>query len=698
MKNNEMDTSVASPETTNVSQTPVVEQTTQPVTDMQQKQPPITAQPMNNPVQTTQSTPGLTPAAGSNAFADIIAKLKSVGVVPIVTIGVIAIVLVAAVVITISISSPKSVFKNAINSVYKGANTAIDGYETYLKDYDITENPLLISGDFKLETNVEELDDYNLNKLSLEYNAGIDYKKEIISLGASLKGSKEKIELNAQMLENGLYVTSSLFDEVLKLDSDFVSELGLDIDFEELKEEIKTAQKEYDTNPETYEYIVKTIRNALSKSIDQKYMEKEKDEIEVLNKELKVTKYSYILDEDAVQDLVKNMVEYLLEDKDFTKTLADACGVDKKDIKELLKEMKSEAKDIELDDEISINIYTRGIFNAYAGFGVEVDNKEYISIYTDGKNAELIVDDHNDGAYGTKIVATMEKEGKGYNVEVKENKETLIKIKFNELTDDTIDAKIDFYDEGEKEGTIEVYLNAKESKKSFTGEYKFKITEAESKEYVGFSGKYTLKFNEEIKKNNVKNAISADELDLEKVEENIKKISEKDEALGTLIEDSLSSLEEELLDLNYNGMVEIKSLEVEKVLKKQKATVLYVGSSYYSLYSKKDEYNLLNNLIKLQTELDFYSYYLSEFYVSSDFETLVKDVQYVCPTTTPTVETPLITDQNENNQVSDETNSTQTCTEYPAIYLIKDGNVVKAFRKTVSYEDLKSALSEIGIK
>ena len=76
-----------------------------------------------------------------------------------------------------------------------------------------------------------------------------------------------------------------------------------------------------DTDPETYKYLVKTIRNALVKSIDSEYMEKEKDEIDVLDKELKVTKYSYVLDEDAIQDLVKKVAEYLLEEEDFAKKI-----------------------------------------------------------------------------------------------------------------------------------------------------------------------------------------------------------------------------------------------------------------------------------------------------------------------------------------------------------------------------------------
>lgn len=699
MKTNEVNTAVAPQDPTAVPQTPVVEQ---PVAPVQPVAPEAPVAPMPGQVQTAVPVqPVANHGTPSNGFANLVAKLKSFGVGPIVTVAVVAVVLVGGIILSVASSTPKAVFKNAINNVYKGANVAIDGYETYLEDYDLTKNALLVSGDFSIDTNVEDMEGYDLNKISLGFNAGVDYKNEVLSLGANLKGNKETVKLNAQMIDNELYVTSSLFKEVLKLDSDIVSELGIDIDFEEIKEEIETAQKDYDTDPETYDYLVKTIRDALVKSINSEYMEKEKDEIDVLDKELKVTKYSYVFDEDAIQDLVKKVAEYLLEEEDFAKTFADAMGLEKKDVKELLKTMKKEAKDIEFDGDIAINLYTRGLFNSYAGIGLEVEGKEYFSLYTDGKNVEFIIDDHDDSEYGTKMVATVEKDGKGYKVEVKENKEKIMTMEIKEATDETIDAEIDVYDDGEKEGTIEFYISAKETKDTFTGEYKFKMTEAESKEYVGYSGKYTLAIKDKVEKMSIKNAVSADELDLDALEENIEKVSEKDEALGTLIEDTMTSLEEEMLDLNYKGMSQIYSSDVEKILAKKRATVLYVGNTYYSSYSEVPAYTLLDSLVDLQDELGFYSYYLSEYSVDTTFENLVKDVQYVCPTTTtetPAVETPAVeTPTTDQVPVETPTVSPTTCTGYPAIYLIKDGKVQKAFRQTVTYEDLKAALAEIGI-
>lgn len=98
-------------------------------------------------------------------------------------------------------------------------------------------------------------------------------------------------------------------------------------------------------------------------------------------------------------------------------------------------------------------------------------------------------------------------------------------------------------------------------------------------------------------------------------------------------------------------------------------------------------FNLYENLVQAQKDLDFYSHFIDTYYIydMSDFEELVKDVEYTCTTTTTT---------------ADPTTGEQTaaaCENYPAIYLIKDGKVQKAFRGTVSLTDLETALKDLGI-
>lgn len=698
-------------------------------------QPVSTAQPVQTPVANTvpTPTPPINPATATgttpNAFANIIAKLSTLGVGPIVTIAAVAVLLVGGVILGTISSTPKSVFKGAINKVYKLSNNALDSYETYLKEYDLTEKAAHVTGDFAIETNIEDFDGYELDKISLGFDVGVDYKSEILKVGADLKGKKEKITFDAAYQENEMYIASSLFEEVLKIDSEMMSELGIEVDFEELKEQIKTYEKQYDSDPETYEYIIKSIKDALIKALDSEYMEKEKDTIEVLDKELKVTKNSYVFKDKSVKAMLKTVAEELLEDKDFAKKMSDAMGVEKSDVKELLKQIKKSASDIDFDGKLAFNIYTRGLFNSLAGIGLEVEGKEYISIYNDGKNAEIIFDNHEKDEYSAqKLVITIEKDGKGYKAKVKENKEKILEIDIKEATDETIDMTMTAYEDGEKAASIGIYLSVVQKKNTFNGEYKIKVTEGESKEYVGFSGKYTIAIEKELEEMKVKNAVSIEELDTEKVSSNIEKVMEKDEALGAILKDTIEELEEEMLDLNYIGMSEVNVDKAKKLLTNTKATVLYVGDTYYSSYSNPDASKLLYNLETLQTELDFYSYYLDEYDVTTEFEALIKGPETNCgvltpetntentpttdtPTTdTPTTETPATETQTqveeEQTQTNDETvvgdGTTTNCVpkpiEYPGIYLIKDGKIQKAITGTTTYDELKTALASIGIE
>lgn len=733
MKSNEVNTTVPETPQPVAQPEPVVQPSAEPVQPVAEPAPVAPAQPVD-PVTTpagmtpAQPTAPITPApATPNAVAGIVAKLQALGIGPIIAIAVVAVVLVGGIVFSAVSSTPKSAFKGAINKIYKVSNVAIDSYETYLEDYDLTEHAAYVSGDFAIESNVEDLKEAGVNKLSLSYDAGVDYKNEVLSFGAELKGNKEKISLDAQYITDEIFIKSSLFEEVLKIDSEMMSELGIEVDFESLKEEIKTYEKEYNTDPETYEYLVKTVRDALIESLNSDYMEKEKEKIEVLDKEISVTKHTLELDDKAIKDMVEVIAEYLLEDEEFAKTLADATNSKKSDIKEALKALKKSAKDIEFEGDFGINVYTKGLFNTLVGFGFEVEGKEYVSVYSDGKNAEIIFDDHVGGEYGTKIVVTIEASGKGYKVVAKENKEKLLEMNIKEATDETIDADITAYEDGEKVGKIGVYLSVKQKKDSFSGEYKFRVESIEEEEYVEFSGKYTLNIKKKLEKmSGTKGAVSIEELDTDKVAEKIEEIAENDEDLGNLLEGTISSIEEEMLDLNSIGMVEVETSKAETLLTNNKATVLYVGEDYYSYYSEEEAYDFLYNIKSLQTELDFYSYFVDKYYVSTSLETALGNVTTNC--VVPAVETPVeaekpvtegettegdkpavegetttegeTSEEEPKEETTDDipTNCIPSEPNYPALYLIKDGKVQKVLTQKATEEEIKTALAEIGIK
>lgn len=619
-------------------------------------------------------------APKENAFTKIIEKGKAFGMAKIIAIAAVVIVVAALAVVKVATSSPKAVFKNAINGLYKEASKELKEMDSLSEKFDFENKAIVLSGDTKLDTNIKEVSKYDidLKNTTIGAEVGVNLKKEELSFGGYIKGASEQIDIDVLVKENAAYIASNIFDDVVKVEED------VDIDFSEIKEAWDKANEEVEIDPELYDAILKSVTKALTKSLDTEYMEKESDEVEVAGKEIKVTKHSYTFNDDAVSDMIKSIATTLLDDSDFISNLAKATGQDKSDIKDALKEMKDEAKDIEFDGKIVLNVYTKGLLNKIVGLSLDVDKKEYLSIYSYGKNAELTIDNHSDGYSQVKVNVKAEKDGKETKVTVKYNGEKVATAKVREFSEEKIDFDFEItYQEETIKGSI--YFTCKESKKDITGEYKVKVEYDD--QYLSAEGKYGVESKDELDKVDTSNAVSADDVDEEEILENLEKIAEKDETFKILYEEAYKTYEEESLNLNYYDMAVINNIEdVKKVLTKTRGTVLYVGSTYYA-GDTSEASTIFNNLVKAQEEIGFHTYYFMQYNVNDSFRELVKDVTPVCNTT-----------QTEVPTTEGETPTTPTCSEYPIVYFIKDGKVVKAVQGSITEEELTKSLSEIGLE
>jgi len=296
-------------------------------------------------------------------------------------------------------------------------------------------------------------------------------------------------------------------------------------------------------------------------------------------------------------------------------------------------------------------------------------------------------------------------------ITIKYNGEKIGTATIRDLSNEKVDFDYDItYDDQTVKGTV--YFTYKESKKDITGDYKFKIEYDD--QYLQVEGSYGVESKDSLGSVNTDKAISADELDEDKVMENFEKVVEKDKSLKSVYDEVYSAYEENSLNLNYYDMAAIYSInDVKKVLSKSKGTVLYVGDTYSSYYSASTPASeLFNNLVDLQDELGFHSYYYPEYYVNDEFKSLVADVNPSCNVSTTTSETPTTDETNTDDQTNTENNTTDetttndnstvintpACDDYPVVYFIKDGKVVKAIKGTATKDELKTMLKEIGIE
>lgn len=633
----------------------------------------------------TELQPEPTIEAQTNISADAITKapgiIQKIGLTKIIAIAVIAIVLVGGVVFKVVSSTPKAVVKNTIGSVTKKITKTLDDSEKLSKKYKFDKNAILLKGDINFDTNISDID-MDLSKYTIGAELGIDNQNKKITFGGSIKGSSEKISIDALLEDSYIYLTSNLLDKTIKIDSD--SSLN---DFFEAYSKGLEMSSQYDT--EDISYMLKSISKALEKSIESDMVKQEKSEIDIADKTVKVTKTTLTINDKAAQKIVKSMATTLLEDKDFIKKLAKMTDSDKDDIKEGLKNIKSSAKEIEFDTKVKINFYTKGVFNTLVGVDLSVDKEEYFRYYFEDKNFIIKVNAEEE------VQITGQKEKKEQKLTIKVDGEKVATATVRSFEKELIDFDFKTTMEDEENISGSIYLSYKEEKTKISGDYKVSLEHED--EYIKVKGSYSIESKKELDSVNKNGAISAEDIDEDELLDKLKDIAEKDDAFGDLYDSVEEGLEEALKpELNYNGMAEISSKDdIEKILSKSKPTVLFVGdrSYYYSYYNSNDGYNMFNDLKALQSELDFYSYYLNRYsYNISDFEELVKDVTPVCGIK-----------QNVNNENGEETDNDEeqttqaTCQQYPTIYLIKGGKVQKAYQAPVTKEELKSALKDLGI-
>lgn len=582
--------------------TPAPEGVIQPTTPVVQPSEPVITPIQQMPEQQPMFNAGINPttpvapiapqAPQGGGLAGLKAKLFSHGVGPVVAAVVVILLLVAGVSYKMITSSPKNIFKGVINSAYKDVDAAFTAFDEFTKTYNFEEKAIVVNFDTTLDTNIKEITEitdqlgFKIKDVTVGVTAGVDYKDEKVLAGGFIKGEKEKIDAT-MMLEDGIfYIGTSLLEDVLKYKDD-----TLDIDFSELKEVIESAEISTDVND--YRNAVKSIKDAFVASISNEYTEKESAKLEIAGKDVKVTKNSLVLDEDSLEYMIETIADKLKEDDEFLKSASAIGGVDKKEIKEALNMLKESAGEIEESVEVKINIYTKGFLNTYAGFGLEVEGKEYLTYVVDGDDFELVFDDQYED-YGTKVVVSV----KDTKLTAEVNGEKIFTGTVKELSDEKIDLTIKsavkelpfemsyYYDvkgkfemtmdleiEGTKVGLV-AKVNEKAEDTKVAGDYELKLTaDGEipldsyntlklDNGYISVKGTYSLEATDDLDTLNTKNAkdvttmTNTDMANLEKtLLDNLNKVAENDsvfKAIKTFAEEAAKEVETQPQTPNYD--------------------------------------------------------------------------------------------------------------------------------------------------
>ena len=347
----------------------------------------------------------------------------------------------------------KYFFSNNSEKIVKGLiNTVYDKLETTLnttEKYDIEKQPMLITGDLTVDTNMQGLED--LKNLKLSYTTGIDYKNKKYELGASLlENNTELLGGMMYILDNAAYISlNDLYQGLLKVN---LNQLQYD--------EVLEVEKNYTT--EELKFILKSYKDILIESLDMDDFKKSSDKITLNGKETKVSKLTYELDANKLKKISDNMIDKTLQNQELLSTLAKISDT----TVEQLKVELQQAKDTQVQNngifKFTIKIYSKGLTNEFVGLDMSITDNEVVEIRS----------------YDKTITMELKSDSISTTYSIKANSKDSYTISFNtpqQKISGTIDITGKEIDNSNVEGSFKISVSYDSQTFSANSNYKIKV-------------------------------------------------------------------------------------------------------------------------------------------------------------------------------------------------------------------------------
>ncbi len=638
----------------------------------------------------------------------------------------------------IKITSPRYIFKKEIDNIYKRIDDELEEYDRLNKKFDFVHDNIRISTELTMDFPSEDIENLKISSetnfnLKEEFiNNNITLTKDNTTVDGRLYYQDDSLYLDSELLNNPIDITDltnrTSFHPVYDIENTF-SEIVDDVIYEpdyymydyDLEDLYEFLDK---LSTDDARYLLKLIKKEFFKTLEEGQFTKENVKKEINGKTIRLHKITYKIEDKQYRDTLKAIIKAIRNDDKALKILTNITDEDKSDIKEELDDILEEIKDLKFNEEILINLYTKGILDNAIGYSIEVDNKEYVS-YINHKGYYEIRLDNNEKNYREKISIIGETEKDTITFTVRYNKEKVATIIYKNK-DDKKDITLKVYD-GDENG--EIHYSYKEYKDEISGEFDYSFTSNDEK--VSIKGKYKIESPKELNKLDSKKVETLDrDYDFDSLRKKIDKL--KDDDLKELVLEIYESLEKEALDLNYNGMIEETYDEITDNIEDKKTFLLYIGENYYygfdynykygvpetnkefddddDIYyvptppNYNDNYKFLETLIDLQDEYGFHSVAYIEAFNSSircteiDSEYRTKEQRDRCMTVKQYVEDYLKSTEEACTTGYDCLYTKLDTSVRPVAYAIKDGVLVDILTTKSTQEDFENALEKLELK
>lgn len=268
---------------------------------------------------------------------------------------------------------PEQIYKRLISS-------NMNQYTSKLKDADYKTVKSSVKLGFNVKSDNNEVDQNVLNiinKTNIELNTQIDTENKKIIADLNSKYNNEDL-LNVQMYSNvndkKTYIyLKDLLNKYIELDmnqtqisneTDYYSTLNDTLEFQDSK---KSAEK-----------AAKILRKELLKTVKTEYCSSSKEDIQINDKKVKVTKNTLKMTGTQFENELKTVLNNLKNNEEFVSCFKDK-DLFRKDVDEFLKAIDKEP--IDESSIIEINIYTQGLMNRVVKVSaLVVDDDEEVSL------------------------------------------------------------------------------------------------------------------------------------------------------------------------------------------------------------------------------------------------------------------------------------------------------------------------------
>ncbi len=269
------------------------------------------------------------------------------------------------------VSSSRARLNNGITTLFNKANKVISDISSYNNE------SYTMSGGASFSTTTDYLK--FLSKYEYKFNFSHNLKDNINSGNITMINSLDNnsLDISYKETEDMLYLQSNklaYYPLSVKLDT-----TGSNVDYNLLKNDLVIIK----------DIILEEISIPKSETI--------KDTISINNQDIKVKKLRITYTKDDINDLVNKVKKRILENNTLVNDIATSAGIAKDKVNDYLNETS------EIDcDNISIDVYTKGIMHDILGISILRDNQEVIRIINYNKDYQVkVIDEDNQEIYMT---------------------------------------------------------------------------------------------------------------------------------------------------------------------------------------------------------------------------------------------------------------------------------------------------------